>query len=156
MDAMLEEKLDLDSFWRTYVGETTPLEFMNRGTSPDIAACVEAYVAGLPVLYGIVRRRAWKDTFEAPWQYRRGEVAAALQAKLEATETEWRPHLNQRPPVAPHPLVGQEVTELDEGRVAHPDTRQPDPVAQAHVSNERIMQDLSPACGAPGAVEDNQ
>lgn len=104
MDAILEEKLSVDDFWRVYVGEITPLEFMNRMYSPEIDACVEAYVNELPDLFGIVRRQSWRDSFEAPTQFRRGEVAAAICEKLEKTEAEWRPHLNQRP-APPEPVV---------------------------------------------------
>lgn len=104
MDAMLEEKLSVDEFWQIYVGNATPLEFMNRLTTPEIDGAVDEYVNALPDLFGIVRRQSWKLSFEAPIQFRRGEVASAIREKLEKTEAEWRPHLNQRPP-APVPVA---------------------------------------------------
>ena len=103
MDAMLDEKLDLDGFWAAYVGNMTPLEFMNRQYSPDIRECVAEYVSLLPQLFGIVRRQTWKEAFGAPSQFRKDAVLAALVDKLEMTEAEWRPHLNQRPRPEPAP-----------------------------------------------------
>ena len=97
MDAILEEKLDTEGFWSAYVGNITPLEFMNRLYSPDLHASAEEYVASLPNLFGIVRRQSWRDAFGAPCQFRKGEVLSAIVEKLEATENDWRPHLNQRP-----------------------------------------------------------
>lgn len=115
MDAMLDEKLDVDGFWAAYVGNQSPQEFMNRSYSPEIDACVAEYVEGLPAVFGIVRRQTWRDSFSAPWQFRRGEVAAALTQKLEATEAEWRPHLKQRPrpePSAPVELPPMPMNDL--------------------------------------------
>ena len=124
MDAMLEEKLDVDGFWAAYVGNLSPLEFMNRSYSPEIDDCVAEYVAALPALFGIVRRQTWRESFAAPWQFRRGEVAAALTQKLEATEAEWRPHLKQRPrpePSAPVELPPMPVNDLSANDTSHDD-----------------------------------
>lgn len=105
MDAMLDEKLDVEGFWAAYVGNFSPLEFMNRQYVPEIDEAVAAYVAGLPQIFGIVRRQSWRDAFGAPIQFRKEEISAALVEKLEATEAEWRPQLNQRPAPAPAPVV---------------------------------------------------
>lgn len=126
MDAILEEKLSVDDFWQAYVGDISPLEFMNRMYSPEIDACVEAYVNALPDLFGIVRRQTWKASFEAPTQFRRGEIAAAIAEKLEKSEAEWRPHLNQREappePAAPAPEPVQHEASPQPGEsVAHAD-----------------------------------
>lgn len=133
MDAMLEEKLDVDGFWAAYVGNLSPLEFMNRCYSPEIDACVAEYVAELPALYGIVRRQTWRESFSAPSQFRRGEVAAALTEKLEATEAEWRPHLKQRP--RPEPSAPVEYAPAPANDTPHGDD------AQSEISGD---------LGAPG------
>jgi hypothetical protein len=105
MDAMLDEKLDVEGFWAAYVGNFSPLEFMNRQYVPEIDEAVAAYVAGLPQIFGIVRRQSWRDAFGAPIQFRKEEIISALVEKLEATEAEWRPQLNQRPAPVPAPVV---------------------------------------------------
>lgn len=105
MDAILDEKLDVEGFWAAYVGNFSPLEFMNRQYVPEIDEAVYAYVAGLPQIFGIVRRQSWRDAFGAPIQFRKDEIIFALVEKLEATEAEWRPQLNQRPAPLPAPVV---------------------------------------------------
>lgn len=98
MDAMLSEELTPEGFWRVYVGEASPLTFMNRLHSPDPQEAAAEYVGKLPHIWGIVRRYTWKSSFEAPWQFRKEEIATALAAHLEATEAEWRPRLDQSAP----------------------------------------------------------
>ena len=105
MDAILSEGLTPEGFWRAYVGEASPLTFMNRLHSPDPREAAEEYVAKLPHLWGIVRRYTWTASFEAPWQFRKGEISAALTEYLEATESEWRPRLDQSPPEPYSPPV---------------------------------------------------
>jgi len=150
MDAMQSEGLTPEGFWRLYVGEASPLTFMNRLHSPDPREAAEEYVAKLPHLWGIVRRYTWKSSFEAPWQFRKGEIAAALTAHLEATEDEWRARLDQSPPepyappveYAPTPMPEHTGTAYDETGSA-PQFADPVPKAVVAVDELGAVEELS-------------
>ena len=149
MDAMLEEKLGVEGFWAAYVGNLTPLEFMNRQYVPEIDEAVAAYVAGLPQVFGIVRRQSWREAFEAPIQFRKEEIIAAMVEKLEATEAEWRPQLNQRPAPAPAPVV-EEIAPPADASEAEPFNPDAYTVEEAAVTfSDAPAEDLPPADAAP-------
>lgn len=64
--------------------------------SRDAAGCAERYVAHLPGIYGVVRRRSWRHTFTAPEQFTREIVSNALAAYLDETQDAWQPALDEQ------------------------------------------------------------
>lgn len=139
MDAIQTENLSPEGFWRAYVGEASPLTFMNRLHSPDPREAATEYVLKLPHLWGIVRRYTWKASFEAPWQFRKEEIIAALAAHLEATEAEWLPRLDQSAPDEPAPVPAYEA---------------PTPTATEPAPTEAWTSDAPTPDDAPPAVDE--
>lgn len=89
--------MKLEDFWKHYVGEETPLVFMERhggGNPPD---CVARYLDGRGHVFGLMRRSSWRETFESDPQHKRHEVACALETYLECNREEWEGQLSAAP-----------------------------------------------------------
>ncbi len=77
-------------FWNTYMQGIRPADFMSAFDEADPAMCVTEYVRQRPALYGIVRRRNWRETFvSGEPQFTRESVRAGLITHLEETRPEW-------------------------------------------------------------------
>ena len=82
--------MEPQDFWNTYMQGIRPADFMSAFDEADPTMCVTEYVRQRPALYGIVRRRNWRETFVAGEpQYTRESVRAALITHLEETRPEW-------------------------------------------------------------------
>lgn len=81
--------MNMEHCWPTFMGATTPLEFMyhHKTESPEVA--VRQYMATYPKFFGIVLNGDWKKTFQSDTQYNHDEVAWALMAYLEDHRAEW-------------------------------------------------------------------
>lgn len=84
-------------FWKLYMGDTSPAEFMSRFQSRNPSRVVDRHVRRMPGVYGIVRQQSWRDTFLAPEQFTRERVISGLTAYLEETRTEWEAAIKDLP-----------------------------------------------------------
>ena len=77
-------------FWNIYMQGIRPADFMSAFDEADPTMCITEYVRQRPALYGIVRRRNWRETFVAGEpQFTRESVRAGLITHLEETRPEW-------------------------------------------------------------------
>ena len=83
-------------FWRLYVPDTSPGQFMCQYHSRNPARCVERYVTRLPGMYGVMRQGTWRETFDAPVQCTRDIVKVALIAYLDETRPAWEAALAEQ------------------------------------------------------------
>lgn len=81
--------MTVEECWQTYVGDVSPEEFVREFDSRDPAECARQYVEARGVVYGIVRRRLWRDTFGADDQHSRDTVTNLIAARLEETREAW-------------------------------------------------------------------
>ncbi len=103
-----------EAFWKAYVGDRSPREFLERRQGRSLRDFVDSYLSQVPHLYGIVQRGTWRETFAAVPQWRRDEVAVGLLSFLEAHREEWEgmetappPPVAEEAPAAPQPEVAQ-------------------------------------------------
>jgi hypothetical protein len=82
-------------FWNLFADGLTPAEFVYPMQCTDPEECVGRYFAARPTVYGVVRRKTWRETFEAERQFTHEVVASGLIAYLEETREEWEPLLEQ-------------------------------------------------------------
>lgn len=75
--------------WQEYVGDVAPDEFVRHFDTRDPRACADQFVAELGVVFGIVRRGLWRDTFAHETQLTREAVATLIAAHLEETREIW-------------------------------------------------------------------
>jgi hypothetical protein len=75
--------------WQEYVGDVPPDEFVRHFDTRDPRACAEQFVAEQGVVFGIVRRGLWRDTFAQETQLTREAVATMIAAHLEETREVW-------------------------------------------------------------------
>jgi len=106
-----------EAFWKAYVGDRSPREFLERRQGRSLRDFVDSYLSQVPHLYGIVQRGTWRETFAAVPQWRRDEVAVGLLSFLEAHREEWEgmetappPPVAEEAPAAPQPEVAQVET----------------------------------------------
>lgn len=83
--------MNTKDFWRTYTGGMQPAELIIQFQSRNPKRCAEHYAARMPGMFGIMRRNTWKESFRAPVQHVREEIASALAAYLDETRAEWEP-----------------------------------------------------------------
>lgn len=109
--------------WQAYLGNTNPVSLFNRFRTKDAWECARRAAEELPSLYGILRRRSWKDSFQPGPQYTREMVCVGLFQHLEDTREDWEPSLPQvfpafnDPPPTPvvlHERESREVAQADE------------------------------------------
>ncbi len=88
--------MDPETFWKQYVGDASPGEFMTRFRSRNPARCVQRYIDDVGTVYGVVRLRSWRETFAQETQHTRDAVATALLTHLEETRDEWEQALREQ------------------------------------------------------------
>jgi len=102
-----------EAIWRAYVGDASPLEFLQRQGASSVGACVASHVDPLPRFEGIVRSYNWPSAFRSEFQLRAAEVIRGLLEYLEQHREEWEsawsapaaraaaPVVQETPPVLP-------------------------------------------------------
>lgn len=83
------------AFWEIYVQNDAPADFVWNYGKGNLQEAVEEYLRQRPALFGIVRRKSWRETFMAREQYSRQYVRTGLIAYLEDTEEIWRPRVEE-------------------------------------------------------------
>jgi len=78
-----------EAIWRDYVGDLSPLEFLQRQGASSVEACVVSYVDLLPRFEGIVRSYNWPSAFRSEYQLRAAEVIRGLLEHLEHHRDAW-------------------------------------------------------------------
>lgn len=96
-----------NDMWQAYMGNTQPVSLFERFQTHDAWTCAQQAAQQLPALYGIVRRRTWRDSFQPGEQFTRETVAVALWQHLEDTREDWEPNLPELKPAAPEPEPAQ-------------------------------------------------
>ncbi|MBP8131240.1 MAG: hypothetical protein KA184_16800 [Candidatus Hydrogenedentes bacterium] len=94
--------MEADAFWKAYVGERAPGDFLERRQGRSLRDFVDSYISQVPHFYGIVQRGTWRETFAATPHWRRDEVAVGLLTYLELHREEWE-HLESAPQRASAP-----------------------------------------------------
>lgn len=91
--------MEAETFWKAYVGERTPREFLERRQGRSLRDFVDSYISQIPHFYGIVQRGTWRETLAAAPHWRKEEVAVGLLTYLEMHREDWE-HLETAPPAA--------------------------------------------------------
>jgi hypothetical protein len=97
-----------EAIWRDYVGDLSPLEFLQRQGASSVEACVVSYVDLLPRFEGIVRSYNWPLAFRSEYQLRAAEVIRGLLEHIEHHRETWESVWTAPPARAAAPVT-QEV-----------------------------------------------
>lgn len=110
-------------YWNTFVGESTPEDFLRSFGTADPELALERFLEDRGQLYGVVNQQSWEQTFSAPEQFHVWSVRAYLRSYLEDTRDDWAPALEAKPPKVvrryrpvydlPTPDSDEEITESD-------------------------------------------
>ncbi|HNR33333.1 MAG TPA: peptidylprolyl isomerase, partial [Candidatus Hydrogenedentes bacterium] len=126
-----------EAFWKAYVGDRSPREFLERRQGRSLRDFVDSYLSQVPHLYGIVQRGTWRETFAAVPQWRRDEVAVGLLSFLEAHREEW-----EGMETAPPPPVAEEALPSDPEAIRALLSRADNPVVRISTGKGDMLVEL--------------